>query len=126
MTNTQAVIGTNGLLLICCLIFLMLGCFLDTGSAVLLTAPILMPVVMSLGVSGVHFGLIMVVGLMIGIITPPFGICLFVVAEVGKVPVKKVTKEALKYIPAMLVTLLLITLFPDLVLWIPRLAGLST
>lgn len=126
MTNTQAAVGTNGLLLICGLIFLVLGCFLDTSSAVLLTAPILMPVVTSLGVSAVHFGLIMVVGLMVGIITPPFGICLFVVAEVGKVPVKDVTKEALKYIPAMIITLLLIILFPNLVLWLPKLAGLST
>ncbi len=126
MTATQASIGTSGLLLICGLIFLVLGCFLDTSSAVLLTAPILMPVVTSLGVSAVHFGLIMVVGLMVGIITPPFGICLFVVAEVGKVPVKDVTKEALRYIPAMLVTLLLIILFPNIVLWLPRLAGLST
>ncbi len=126
MSSAISVTGVTGLLLICCLIFLFLGCFLDTAAAVLLVAPILMPVVGSLGINTVHFGLIMVIGLMIGIITPPFGICLFVVSEVGKVPVKDVTKEALKYIPAMVITLLLVVLFPQLVLWLPRLMGINT
>lgn len=114
-----------GLLLICGLIFLVMGCFLDTSAGILLVAPILMPVVSSLGINAVHFGLIMIIGLMIGIITPPFGICLFVVSEVGKVPVKKVTMEAIKYLPAMVVVLLIVILFPDVVLWLPRLFGLS-
>lgn len=61
----------------------------------------------------------MIIGLMIGIITPPFGICLFVVAGVAELPVKAVTKEAIKYIPAMLVTLLLVILFPQIVTWLP-------
>lgn len=126
MSNTVAATGTTGLMLICCVIFLILGCFLDTQAAVLLVAPILMPVVSSLGISPVHFGLVMVIGLMIGIITPPFGICLFVVSEVGQVSLKRTTAEAVKYIPAMLITLLLVVLFPELVLWLPRLAGLST
>ena len=61
----------------------------------------------------------MTVGLMIGIITPPFGICLFVVSEVGGVPVKDTTKEALKYIPAMVAVLLLIIFIPELVTFLP-------
>ena len=114
-----------GLLLVCGLIFLVMGCFLDTSAGILLVAPILMPVVASLGINGVHFGLIMIIGLMIGIITPPFGICLFVVAEVGKVPVKKVTIEAIKYLPAMIIVLLIVILFPEVVLWLPKVFGLS-
>lgn len=105
--------------LICTVIFLIIGCFLDTSAGVLLLAPIIMPVVSSLGIDVVHFGVIMVIALMIGIITPPFGICLFVVAEVGGVPVRSVTKEAVKYIPAMLITLLLVIIFPQLVTWLP-------
>lgn len=105
--------------LICTVIFLIIGCFLDTSAGVLLLAPIIMPVVSSLGINVVHFGVIMVIALMIGIITPPFGICLFVVAEVGGVPVRSVTKEAVKYIPAMLITLLLVIIFPQLVTWLP-------
>ncbi len=106
--------------LICVAIFLVIGCFLDTSAGVLLLAPIIMPVVNSLGINVVHFGVIMVIALMIGIITPPFGICLFVVAEVGQVPVRAVTKEAVKYIPAMLITLLLCIVFPQLVTWLPE------
>lgn len=106
--------------LICVAIFLVIGCFLDTSAGVLLLAPIIMPVVNSLGIDVVHFGVIMVIALMIGIITPPFGICLFVVAEVGQVPVRAVTKEAVKYIPAMLFTLLLCIVFPQLVTWLPE------
>ena len=105
--------------LICGLIFLIMGCFLDTSAGVLLMAPILMPVISSLGINSVHFGVVMVIGLMIGIITPPFGICLFVVSEVGNVPVRKVTKEACTYLPAMVITLLLVILIPELVTWLP-------
>lgn len=107
------------LFLICGLIFLIMGCFLDTSAGVLLMAPILMPVVSSLGINVIHFGVVMVIGLMIGIITPPFGICLFVVAEVGQVPVRRVTKEACTYLPAMILTLILVIVFPQLVTWLP-------
>lgn len=117
--------GQTGLLLVCGVIFLILGCFLDTGAAALLTAPILMPVMKALGISLVHFGLIMVVGLLIGIITPPFGLCLFVVANVNNLTVKGVTKEALRYLPAMVIVLILIIIFPEIVLWLPRISGLS-
>lgn len=109
--------------LVCIIIFLIVGCFLDTGCAVLLLAPILMPVISGLGLSTLHFGLVMITTLMIGIITPPFGICLFVVADVANIPVKDVTKEAVKYIPAMLIIVVLITVFPKLVTWLPGLIG---
>lgn len=125
MVNFIANGSVNGLLLLCGLIFLVVGCFLDTGAAVLLLAPILMPVVSTLGINPIHFAMIMTIGLMIGIITPPFGICLFVVSEVGKVPVKDVTREAIRYLPAMIAVLLLITFFPEIVIWLPRIAGLS-
>lgn len=118
--------GQTVMLLICGAIFLFLGCFLDTGAAILLVAPILMPVMRSLGVSLVHFGVVMTIGMLIGIITPPFGICIFVVSEVANLKVKDVTREAVKYLPAMVLVLLLVILFPQLVLWLPGLAGLPT
>lgn len=108
------------LLLICGGIFLIIGCFLDTSAGVLLLAPILCPIVSSIGINEIQFSLVMTVGLMIGIITPPFGICLFVVSEVGNVPVKDTTREALKYLPAMVVVLLLIIFIPELVTWLPE------
>ena len=63
----------------------------------------------------------LVVALIIGIITPPFGICLFVIADVAKVPVGAVTKESIRYLPAMIIALLLIIFFPDLITWLPTL-----
>ena len=62
----------------------------------------------------------MVLGLMVGIITPPFGICLFVVSGVAKIPVKDVTKEAIRYIPAMVAVILLVVFFPQIVTFIPN------
>lgn len=115
--------GTNQqmLMIVCLIVFLIIGCFLDTSAAVLLLAPIIIPVVKSVGIDPCYFGVIMVIGLMIGIITPPFGICLFVVAEVGGVPVRKVTAEAVKYIPAMVIVVLLCIFIPEIITWLPSL-----
>ena len=109
---------TVGLLVIT--VFLLIaGCFLDTTAAILMIAPILMPIVNSLGINPIVFGIIMVVALIIGIITPPFGICLFVVADVANISVSDVTKEALRYLPAMVVVLLLIIFLPQTVTFLP-------
>ena len=101
--------------------FLGIGCFMDTSAAVILLAPTLMPIVVSMGIDPIYFGLVMTVSLITGIITPPFGICIFVMSDVAKLPVSVITKEAIKYLPAMCVTLILIVIFPELILWIPRL-----
>ena len=110
---------TIGLLIISGFL-LVAGCFLDTTAAILLLAPLLMPIVTNLGIDPVHFGLVMIISLIIGIITPPFGIVLFVMADVTKVPVKAITMEAIKYLPAMVICLLLVIFFPDIVLWLPN------
>ena len=110
---------TIGLLAIA-VFLLIVGCFLDTTAAILLVAPVIMPIIRSLGIDVVHFGIIMIVALLIGIITPPFGICLFVMSEVADLPVKPVTKEAIRYVPAMVIVLLLVIFFPQIVLWIPN------
>lgn len=124
LTSLLAPIANNsqtvGLLLIAGFL-LIAGCFLDTTAAILMVTPILMPVVNVLGINPVVFGVMLVVALIIGIITPPFGICLFVVADVAKVPVGAVTKESIRYLPAMIIALLLIIFFPDLITWLPTL-----
>ena len=124
LTSLLAPIANNsqtvGLLLIAGFL-LIAGCFLDTTAAILMVTPILMPVVNALGINPVVFGVMLVVALIIGIITPPFGICLFVVADVAKVPVGAVTKESIRYLPAMIIALLLIIFFPDLINWLPTL-----
>jgi tripartite ATP-independent transporter DctM subunit len=111
---------TVGLLLIAAFL-LVVGCFLDTTAAILLVAPVIMPIVRSLGVDVVHFGVIMIIALLIGIITPPFGICLFVLSDVAKLPVASVTKEAIRYVPAMVICLLIVIFFPQIVLYFPNL-----
>ena len=117
------IVGSSQLvgMLVLAAFFLVIGCFLDTTAAILLVTPTLMPIISSLGIDPVHFGIVMTVALIIGIITPPFGICLFVMADVADISVSRVTKESIRYLPAMFITLLLIIIFPDLVLWLPNL-----
>ena len=120
MTGFAASYSETALVLMCVLVFLIVGCFMDTSAAVLLLATIIIPVVKSVGIDPIYFGVLMVLGLMVGIITPPFGICLFVVSGVAKIPVKDVTKEAIRYIPAMLAVILLVAFFPQIVTFIPN------
>ena len=100
---------------------LLIGLFLDTTAAILMTAPILMPIVHAAGLDPVHFGVVMIVAFITGIITPPFGICVFVMSDVAKLPVKDVQRESLRYLPVMLIALLIIVFAKDLVLFLPNL-----
>jgi tripartite ATP-independent transporter DctM subunit len=121
MSGISTTHGNTVVLLACLAAFLVVGCFIDSISAVLLLAPIVFPVIRSVGIDPVQFGVVMTLALIIGVITPPFGICLFVVSGVAKIPVKDVTKEAIRYLPAMIIVLLLITFIPDIVLLLPKL-----
>lgn len=101
-------------------ILLLLGCFMETLSIMLLTVPILLPVVTQLGMDPVHFGVLMVLNLMIGQLTPPFGICLYCVSNVSKVTIYDLVKEVWPYIVALLVVLLLITFVPSFTMFLPN------
>ncbi len=116
IVNHSSLIG----MLVLGVFFLVLGCFLDTTAAILLVTPVLMPIVKKLAIDPIHFGVVMVAALVIGIVTPPFGICLFVMADVAKLPVKRVTKECLKYLPAMIITLILVIMVPEFATWLPN------
>jgi len=111
---------TVGLLLIA-LFLLAIGTFMDTTAAILLVAPVMMPIIRGMGVDVIHFGMILIVALMIGIITPPLGICVFVLSDVAQLPVKDVQKEAIRYVPAMVIVLLIVIFFPDIIVWLPNL-----
>jgi tripartite ATP-independent transporter DctM subunit len=112
------------ILLILNLILLFWGMWLDIGPAILILSPIFFPIIRSLGMSPVHFGVIMVVNLMIGLATPPFGLGLFAVMAVSKVEYKKLIKELMPFYLGFLIVLLLINIFPELVLFIPRFFGI--
>ncbi len=100
---------------------LAVGCFMEALAAMIVLVPVFMPVIQSVGIDPVHFGLVMVLNLMIGTLTPPIGIVLFVVARVAKLPFEAVTRATAPFLIPLIVVLILITLFPELVLFLPRL-----
>ena len=106
------------------LMFLVLGCFLDASVLLLVFIPVLFPAARALGIDMVHFGVVAIVNLMIGLITPPYGLLLFVLAALGRVPLVEIVREIWIFVIPLTLILLLLIVFPELVLWLPRLAGL--
>ena len=107
------------------LILLVLGCLLEGSTILLVVVPVLIPTAQALGIDMVHFGVVVVVNIMIGLITPPYGLLLFIVAKLSDAPLSAVIRDTLPFVVAMIGALALITFVPDLVLWLPRLAGYS-
>ena len=107
------------ILLIINIILLILGMFMEPGAILTLMLPVLLPIVKSLGIDLVHFGLIMVLNLMIGQVTPPFGVCLFVVSDVGKVKLDSLYKAILPFLIPLIAVLFLCTYCPQIVTWLP-------
>ncbi len=110
-------------LLIVNVILLVLGCLLEGTTILLVVVPVFIPTAQSLGIDLVHFGIVAVVNIMIGLITPPYGLLLFVMTSISGVPMRDIVRETLPFLFAMLATLVLITLVPETVLWLPRLFG---
>ncbi|MRH99048.1 TRAP transporter large permease subunit [Kriegella sp. EG-1] len=106
------------------IILLLVGTFMDMTPAVLIFTPIFLPVAMALGMHPVQFGMIIVLNLCIGVCTPPVGTLLFVGSGVAKVPVTKVIKPLLPLLGVMVLVLMIITYFPEVSLWLPRVFGL--
>lgn len=105
------------------ILFLLLGCFLDTTTIILVIVPIFIPACRALGIDLVHFGVVTVVNCMIGLITPPYGMLLFVVNGTTGIPIKDIVREVIPFLVALLVSLFLLVFFPELVLWLPRQFG---
>lgn len=108
-------------LLVINVLLLVLGCFMETISLILILGPILMPLVVALHVDPVHFGLVMVLNLMIGLVTPPFGMSMFVLCKISGVSMVDFVREALPFYLALLIVLALVTIFPAISLTIPDL-----
>ena len=105
------------------LLVLLLGCVLDATTIILVIVPLFIPACQALGIDLVHFGVLVVVNSMIGLITPPYGILLFVINAVTGIPLKEIISEIWVFLLALIAALLLLILAPDLVLWLPRLFG---
>lgn len=109
-------------MLVISVVLLVVGCFLDPVPAVLIFAPILVPSAVAMGISPIHFGVVMVTTFCIGLVTPPVGMTLFVSAGIGNRPVMAVSKQIIPFLIAMLVSIVLIILIPDLSLILPMMA----
>ncbi|WP_427915057.1 TRAP transporter large permease [Ramlibacter sp. MMS24-I3-19] len=108
-------------LLLANLLMLFVGCFLEPTAAITILVPILVPICQQLGIDLVHFGLVMVLNLMIGLLHPPMGMVLFVLARVARLSVERTTVAILPWLVPLLGSLVVITYFPKLVLWLPKL-----
>ncbi len=105
------------------LLVLFLGCVLDATTIILVIVPLFIPTCQALGIDLVHFGVLIVVNSMIGLITPPYGILLFVINAVTGIPLKEIIGEIWSFLAILIGALLLMILVPDIVLWLPRLFG---
>lgn len=112
-----------GFLLAINLLFLVLGCILEAGPILLIVVPIFIPTAEALGIDLVHFGLIVVMNAMIGLITPPVGLLLFIVANITKEPLHRIVRDTLPFIVILILALLVVTLWKDFVLFVPRQLG---
>jgi C4-dicarboxylate transporter DctM subunit len=111
------------IILLITVLLLIVGCFMDTLAAIIILTPILLPIAVSLGYDPIHFGIIMVVNLAIGFITPPLGVNLFVASGISGLSMEELTKAVLPFFFAMLITLMLITFLPQLSMFLVELGG---
>ena len=114
----------NVILLLINVLLLVLGCLLDMAPSILICTPILLPVVVKFGVDPVHFGMIMLLNLGIGLCHPPVGAILFVGCAVGRVTIEQVVREIWPFYAVMFIVLMLVTYIPSISLWLPRLLSL--
>jgi C4-dicarboxylate transporter, DctM subunit len=104
-------------------ILLVLGCLLEGSTIILVILPILIPTAKALGIDLVHFGIVAVFNIMIGLITPPYGLLLFIISAISGAPLGAIIRDTMPFVLAMIVALAIITFVPDTVLWLPRLLG---
>lgn len=113
------------LLLLINIFLLVIGCFLETASAITIVVPLIMPLLKAYHVNLTQFGIIMVLNLMIGLLTPPFGLVLFVVSKIGHISVGHFSRALLPWLACLLIALMLITFVPSISLWFPTFLGMT-
>ncbi|HWK97204.1 MAG TPA: TRAP transporter large permease [Pseudolabrys sp.] len=111
------------ILLIINAVLLLLGMFIEGIAIMIIAYPVLLPIIVQLGIDPVHFGVIIVLNIMIGLVTPPVGLCLYVVAGIAKISIAEVTREIWPYVLALIGILMIITYVPGLSLWLPHMLG---
>ncbi|KQY11509.1 TRAP transporter large permease [Rhizobium sp. Root482] len=116
-------LSPTGFLILVNVILLLLGCVLEGTAILLIIVPVFIPTAQALGIDMVHFGVMVVVNIMLGLVTPPYGLLLFIMTNISGAPVKDIIRDALPFLFWMVACLFLITFVPDMVLWLPRLFG---
>jgi C4-dicarboxylate transporter, DctM subunit len=116
-------LSPTGFLLLVNAILLLLGCVLEGTAILLIVVPVFIPAAQALGIDMVHFGVMMVVNIMVGLVTPPYGLLLFVMTSITGVPLRAIVREVMPFLGAMIVALAVITFVPGTVLWLPRVFG---
>jgi tripartite ATP-independent transporter DctM subunit len=123
----QALLGIASepwvILLIVNVVLLLLGMFLETIAIMIIAYPILAPVMAAIGVDPVHFGVILVINMMIGLVTPPVGLCLYVVSGIARVPIAEISREVAPYLLALIGVLGIVTYVPAVSTWLPNTLG---
>jgi TRAP-type C4-dicarboxylate transport system permease large subunit len=112
-------------LLLANVLMLFVGCFLEPTAAITILVPLLLPIARQLGIDPIHFGLVMVLNLMIGLLHPPMGMVLFVLARVAKLSFERTTMAILPWLVPLLASLVILTYVPQIVLWLPRMMGMG-
>lgn len=126
LTGMTSIVSNKFMLLIIINIFLLIiGCFLETASAITIVVPLIMPLLKAYQINLTQFGIIMVLNLMIGLLTPPFGLVLFVISKIGNISIGRFSKALVPWLIALLAALLLVTFIPQLSLSLPIALGMS-
>jgi len=116
-------LSPTGFLIMVNVILLLLGCVLEGTTIILVILPVFIPTANALGIDLVHFGVMCVVNIMLGLVTPPYGLLLFIMTRVANVPLRDIVRDVMPFLYSMVLSLLVITFFPGIVLWLPRLFG---
>jgi len=112
-----------GFLILVNVLLLTLGCLLEGTTILLIVVPVLIPTAEALHIDMIHFGIMVVVNIMLGLITPPYGLLLFIMTNIAEVPLRDIVRDVMPFLFAMIVALAIITFVPETVLWLPRLFG---
>jgi tripartite ATP-independent transporter DctM subunit len=112
------------ILLLINVLLLIVGCFLEPIASISILVPVLMPIILKVGIHPVHFGVVMTLNLMIGLLHPPLGMVLFVLSRIAKLSIERTTMAILPWLIPLLMSLIAITLIPELTLWLPRTMGM--
>ena len=105
------------------LILLVLGCLLEGTAILLIVVPVLIPTAKALGIDMVHFGVVVVVNIMLGLITPPYGLLLFIMTRIANTPMRALVADVAPFLVGLIIALFVFTFVPDTVLWLPKMFG---